>query len=426
MYKVIFAIFCFMPYVSIGIKLPSQVQPWAALMAWTGFFIFSYQRGYIRRDNQFFLLTLISIACMLYVYPDADGDVMTFLRKTVVLFLSVGIISFARELRPEDLARALRFAVPVYLVFALLQYASTGAFIAATSPFVTVRDIHIGERGAASLAPEATDFGFTTAYLIMFTLLVRACINQEGKFAGFGRYLLPMAALCIVLSKSASGVMAVMVVLAAMNANLLFRSKTLLQGLTAIAVVVLGIMMIPEDVINGMRGLRVLLTALENPEFLLQTSFAHRAVHNVVGWIGFVESGGLGYGSGSFTIIGPEIYQRYGLGEAMGLTEFHKVAVFETLQVVALGVIPQLLMEFGILGLAIIVIVFWRILSSAMTYKTAVALLMLMTWIQSFPSAYPMFWLLVGLAVNPHFNEAANRIRRPKGNATAAAAPIES
>ena len=57
-----------------------------------------------------------------------------------------------------------------------------------------------------------------------------------------------------------------------------------------------------------------------------------------------------------------------------------------------------------------ILVVFWRILYSTMHYKYAVFALMILTWLQSFPIAYPMFWLLAGLAHNPRFVQRQKRV----------------
>lgn len=399
-------VFSFMPYVSPGTLLPVQVQPWAPLIGWWGFILLAFQRKTIQRDVQFFVLIFLALSFMVYASPYDEADILTYLRKTIALFLSLGIMAYAPKIHPLHLARGLRISTWLYLFYAVLQYVSTSLYVALALPLVEVRNVTIGERGAASLAPEATDFGFTMAYLLAFTLLVRKALQtyHPTVMQGFGRYLIPAILLCILLSKSASGVMAGALVLMIVNSNLIFRTKTMFQGLAGIAVVVIVILLLPQSVVENFRGLRLLLITLTDPELLLQTSFAHRAVHNITGIIAFFESRGMGYGSGSFTVVAPEIYQRYGLGEVLGLSDYHQGAVFETLRTVALGVVPLLLTEFGIMGLAFIVIVFWRVLASNMHYKFAIAALMLLTWLQSFPSAYPMFWLFAGLAANRHFS----------------------
>lgn len=423
MYKTLFLMACFMPYISPGIPMPTEVQPWAALMAWGAVVFGLVTTMRLRGDVWFAVMVFLSIVMMVYVYPEAEGGILTFLRKTFALLLSLGIIVYAAEVTPQAVARALRFAVPAWLAFALLQYASPQVFLAVVSPFVANRDLVIGERGAASLAPEATDFGFTSVYLLVIILLVRKVLaSTEGGGKGFGRVLIPMAILNILLSKSASGVFASVLVLGVMNLGLLTRWRRLIPAGMAVVAVGAVAMLFPEGAFDGIRGFRVLSDFIAEPASILQTSFAHRAVHNIVGVIALVESGGTGHGAGSFTSVGPRIYVTEGLGHVLQLNDYHVDAVFRSLQTAALGVFPQLLTEYGVVGILLIVMVFWRVLASRMVLRYAVASLMFLTWLQSFPLAYPMFWLLVGFAGNRFFQAAPRGERQDEAGPSAVAA----
>ncbi len=68
---------------------------------------------------------------------------------------------------------------------------------------------------------------------------------------------------------------------------------------------------------------------------------------------------------------------------------------------------PVILLEYGLAGLIYIFILFRGVGLSRIPYKPLCLTMMFLTWLQSFPAAYPPFWLIVGLAMNPAFQETA-------------------
>ena len=72
-----------------------------------------------------------------------------------------------------------------------------------------------------------------------------------------------------------------------------------------------------------------------------------------------------------------------------------------------LAFFPVVLLEYGLAGLAYIFVLFRGVGLSRIPYKPLCLTMMFLTWLQSFPAAYPPFWLIVGLAMNPAFQEAA-------------------
>lgn len=413
----LFCLFCFMPYISPGTLVPSEVQPWAALIAW-GVIVFRFinpnlnSRATGGREQDRNVVVLILLVFLMLLYVSSNTDLLTYVKKTVAIPLSIGVLLYARDVQLTALKSALKFSVVIYLFFAILQYVSVSTYIAISSMFVVVSDVYVGERGAASLAPEATDFGFTLAYLFLISLLIRRVESLDRPVHKSGLITFGLILLGIALSKSASGIIAMMVVLVA--ANLHFNQvRRMLIPLAVSVIIVVIVILLPRDLIENVRGLRLLYAMFSEPLLLLKTSFAHRAVHNIVGFIAFFDSLGLGFGAGSFTTVGPGIYLDHGLSYTLDLTPWHVTAVLASLETAPLSVIAQLLTEHGVIGLAFMYFIFLRISKSNMHVKYAVISIMVLTWAQSFPIAYPMFWLLAGLAVNPVFlkNDGASDLK---------------
>jgi len=397
----------FMPYCSLVLRFPADVQPWAALLSWLYWIMLTQKQGWKARLNSWDVVLFCFCSFFLvYVYTDGGVSAAAYLRKTMVFLLSIAILWSARYFRVSHMRKALTFATCTYLFFAVLQYLSTPAYVALGGLFSRLKNINIGRRGAASLAPEATDFGLTMVYVILFALILKARDRSSVKFLGFDVYkaIIAMGLVCIVLSRSGTGFIGIAVVGGLVFLSQTYKKRYAIAAVGVVVALVVGVMLIPESVIRNVRGLQLLFSVFSGLEFLFTTSFAHRSIHNIVSFISLLETYGLGHGAGSFSIVGPEIYDRYGLATQFGMSSWHQEAVRVTLGTGALAVTALLITEFGAVGIAFIVIMFAIVWNSRLPYRGAIMALMAMTWLQSFPAAYPMFWILVGLARNPVFS----------------------
>ena len=404
-----------LPYVSPVYRFPSEVQPWAAVLAWLVSIDLVLRGRFARLRTSEWLILAISFYFLCYIYRDSEFDLLLYLKKSGAFLLSLGIYWIAARARINSLRSVLSLAVWMYFIFALLQHISVSSYIAIVTQLVPVRDIFIGERGAASLAPEAADFGFTAVYFILLIFILSK--SNRSPTAVFRKYiiLLIAASSCVLLSKSGSGIIAGAIVFTLIFAGVLGRIRWDNRFFLAISVtmgLVLAFVLIPRSLVEQVRGLRLLYTAVEEPLELLATSFAYRFVHNVAGILALYESYGLGFGGGSFVHIAPEVFYSYNLGPTFDLNAWYSTAVPESMELQALGVLPLLMTEYGAIGLLLVVTVFGSVWKSSIPYKYAVMALLGMTWLQSFPASYPLFWLLTGLAHNPAFGPLMSGCRK--------------
>lgn len=391
------------PYVSPLIRFPAEVQPWAPLLAWMSVLWMTVSRVRplnMRRGN--LALVVFGVIFLVHVNPAINASLLFYVRKSAAFLLGVGLVFLGQRMRPSSLGNAVLVAVVAYAAFAVLQYASEPLFWSIVSPFVPLRDTIREDRGAASLAPEATDFGFTAVYLFLFALLVRGSSAPNSRA---GRYM-PIAAgiavVCVLLSKSGSGVIALASIALTVFVFYTGSIRRSLLWLMVVGVCVALAATASSFFVNN-RGVALLLLAINEPELLLHTTFSYRFIHNLIGVIAVVESKGLGFGAGSFLTIGPQLYAEYGLAGRFNLPEYYAKAMERTLATNPSSVIAQLLVEYGLLGIAAMLMLFHRTATSKVRLKWACALMLFFTWAQSFPLAYPPFWLLLGLIGNDHF-----------------------
>jgi hypothetical protein len=403
MYHTLFCLLVMLPYVSLVWRFPSQVQPWAALAGWLGLGLLHLTHKEVRLSRADLLLIGVSLFMTLYIRDPAHLDWGVYVKRCLGVIFSLGIYLFGKHVLPENVGKAAAIALVPYLFFALLQYASLSAYRQAVSYLVP--DINlgfsIGERGAQSLAPESTDFGFTAVYLGLFATLAQGSHATSALSAWASRI---GALLCVILSKSAAGVFAgVAVTLSALSLRVWTPTRVL--GGLIVLLTIGGLALIPQvrERALEIRGIRLLATAVTNPTELNQTSFIHRYVHNMVGIAAFQETYGLGYGAGTFTQHAPAIYARHAIASNIDMTRYHDQAVVTTLGQGPVGVLPMLLLEYGVFGVLFALVTFNIGLQSTAHFKWTALLLLVLTWLQSFPIAYPPFWLLLGLLENPAF-----------------------
>ncbi|MBX3132790.1 MAG: hypothetical protein KF689_05315 [Gemmatimonadaceae bacterium] len=355
----------------------------------------------MRREN--LALVIFGIIFLVHVNPAINASLLFYIRKSAAFLLGTGLVFLGQRVRPRSLGKVVLLATTVYAFFAVLQYMSEPTFWSIVSPLVPVRDTIREDRGAASLAPEATDFGFTAVYLFLFALLVRSSDIRDSKVTR----LMPLAAgtavACVFLSKSGSGVIALATV-----ALTIFVVYTGSARRSLLWILLVGACLVAaataSNFLQNNRGVALLMLALSAPELLLHTTFSYRFVHNLIGVLAVMESKGLGFGAGSFLTVGPQLYAEYGLAGKLNLPAYYATAMERTLATNPSSVIAQLLVEYGILGVSVMLMLAHRVAKSTVRLKWACALMLFYTWAQSFPLAYPPFWLLLGLVGNPLFS----------------------
>src|SRR5690606_3001557 len=113
-------------------------------------------------------LVAVGLAGCLALYVDGDPlDANRFLTKSAAYLLSFGIYLGATRLDRRHLVLGVTAAVGVYGFHGLLQVADQTLFVRWSALLVPVRDVEIGERGIASLTPEATDLGLTMVFVAL-------------------------------------------------------------------------------------------------------------------------------------------------------------------------------------------------------------------------------------------------------------------
>ncbi|MDY0958987.1 hypothetical protein SOM26_09860 [Sphingomonas sp. CFBP8993] len=396
-------VLCCLPYLVFGpIAAPSQVQPWAALLCWA-FLVHRLLTATLRVTGFHLLVLCFALWFMLYVSEPGSVGLDYYLRRSASFVICWAILVAATYVSPSLLWRVLAFTLPLWTMFALLGFVSKGAYLAVTRPLVPTASGIIGGRGATSLAPEATDFGFTMAFMLLLTLVTRKALSRDGAVVPV--WPVGLALFNVLLSQSGSGFFAVMVLggLWYLTQRTAGRGRLwpryLVVGLMVLAALFL-IGTIPE---TGIRGVDLILLTLRSPTGLLDTTLSYRIVQNAVGILGMMDSHGLGYGAGAFLKLGGAIYARHDLGAFFGLTGYYATSVPLSFDGSPLAYFPVLFLEYGLIGLTFAVLLFRTVALSGISFRPLCLAMMFMTWVQSFPAAYPPFWLLIGLALNPGF-----------------------
>lgn len=393
---------CFLPYLNFGpISVPSQVQPWAALLAWI-YVIFRAITMGIKVSPAQWVLLIFSAWFMLYVYEGQGFDITTYFRRSAAFLLSAGIFLTSRYLTPRRLWRLLKVTLVIWFAFAALRYVSSAAYFKIVTPLVpTVVDS--SERGSSSLAPEATDFGFTMAFMILLCMIARSRLKEQGERAELWPLMLAVGG--AVLSKSGTGFFGMALILMlhlADGSKIRGASKWLRYGLFAAAGVSAFFVLqsLPE---TGVRGVDLLSSTIRSPSDLVNETASYRIVHNLVGFFGFFDSKLMGFGAGSYDVVALQIYNRHNISAMLGLSGYYMSNMPQSLVSSPLAFFPVILLEFGIIGLVYIVYLFRFAATSRIPHKLVAVAMMFMTWAQSFPAAWPPFWVLLGLMMSPHF-----------------------
>ena len=398
--------FSLYPYVTLGaLSFPTEVQPWAALISWIAVGVM-FARGQLHYDS-FYSITLFFALLFLVYIPISDSIEMgQYLRKSMSILLCFSILFAARGLTAGKIIALLKMSAIIWLVFGLLGLFFPSDYLQIVQKIVPGALGAYGSRGVTSLAPEATDFGFTMVYFWVLALIASNA-EQARNRNGAPTWLFFVIMLNIFISGSASGIFSLALLQivywstfdSAQQKNKL-STNTILLAIFVLTLFGLFVSLLPN---TGIRGLDLMAQSLHNPWMLVDTTLSYRLAHNLVGVYGLFDSNFLGWGAGSFTEKGIEVYSRYDISGMLGVQGWYRENIPQTLKTSPLAIFPVLIFEYGIFGLAFILYIYFSVFRSEVMAKYMVATLLFLTWAQSFPLAYPLFWLVLGLIRNADF-----------------------
>ena len=379
--------FCFLPYLFFFIKTPGQVQAWAHVLA--GLTLILNFKGVVSFRRKELPLIFGGILFFLLPYSFNTYVYSVIVQKASGFLLGLFVFYMAKTIEFKSCGPLLFVASILYFLVGLVQIFSTSLYLTLGEIFFSTRHAVIGDRGVSSIAPEATDLGFTVAFLLFvsFLWLREYGSNRFVLFAAFGFFIL------LFMSASAAGFF----VLVATFAPLILSARLPL----GVRVIGVASTLIVVFTVDGIRGIDLLQSLVFDPTALLNTSLAHRLGHNYVAFAALFETGGLGYGGGAFVHEAPRLFDYLGVGMLLNFNGHYQSAVGDTLGNHALSMTSLLIFEYGLIGLAYILSAAYLIVSSKSPYNVSVLVLFLCTWGQSFPSAYPLLWLVMGLLYNP-------------------------
>jgi hypothetical protein len=346
-------------------------------------------------------LLLFAVFFSLRVYGGVGFDVFVYLRRSTTFLLSAGIFLAVQYATPSTLWRALKITLPLWFAFGALRYINGPLYFDLVAPLVPTV-VSSEDRGSSSLSPEATDFGFTMVAMVVLCMVTRRCLLQQGLRAE--RWPLFAAVASTLISLSGTGYIGLAVVgliyLATGPAGRFITVGRTFLTVLAVSCFVIFLKLIPPGTI---RGVDLLNTALQNPAELMGTTFSYRVIHLVVGFLGLVDSSFWGYGAGSFTSVAPDIYYDHRLGSVFGLVGHYAQEAPIKLGEAPLAQFALLFLEFGVIGVAYVSIIFGFAFRSRIPFKGVAVALLFMAWLQSFPAGWPLFWVVLGLMMSPNF-----------------------
>lgn len=403
MFQVTFLLAVLLPYVALPfLRFPAETQPWAAVLGWL--FVAAQVVSRPNRKVTAFDLTLVILATilMIHVYQGEQIDLSYYLRKNVGILLSLSILFMGRLIAPRALWLALVTSVTVYVFFGVLQVFSNPIYQAIGAIFVPLTQVDLSDRGIASLCPEATDFGFLSVYLLFFTLVLMRIQAPPTSMRSLQIMALVTTG-CAVASMSGSGIIALAAVLSIIFLRRIRKPRVVILAIVGLAVVASTLLALQPNLMS-VRGVQLLSLLVTSPSTLVSTTtFSYRFISNVIGIIALFESYGLGYGAGAYTLIAPQIYLTHDLGTVWQLQDYYLVNVRNVLEIAPSGVFPVLFLESGLIGVALVIHLWRAVYRSTIPFGSAALVLMTLAWAQSFPVAWPPFWLLIGLSLNPQF-----------------------
>lgn len=392
---------CLLPYINLGpLSVPSQVQPWAALLAWIWVGVKVLTKG-LRVSPLQWALLIFALWFMFYVYAGEGFDLQVYFRRSAAFLLSAGIFLAGQYLTPATLWRALKLSLPLWLTFAVLWYTIPSLYFAVVTTLVPTVVVS-GARGTSSLAPEATDFGFTMVFMVVLCMITRRRLREEGVRAE--KWPLVAAIVCALLSQSGTGyigltLIGVLYLITRPSGRYGLVGRSLIAALIALP----AILLLDSVTSSGIRGVDLLSTAIRSPGELMDTTVSYRVAHNMVGYFGLLDSDLKGYGAGAFVNEAPDVYARHALGRILDLNEYYGAAVPATLSQSPVSQIAVIMLEFGIIGVIYVAVLFTFAIRSKVPYKAIAVSILAVTWLNSFPAGWPPLWVMIGVMMSPHF-----------------------
>lgn len=400
---VVVMVACLLPYVNIGpFSAPSQVQPWAAILAWLWFGFHAIRSG-ARVTGLQMLLLAFAFYFMVRVYGGQGFDLLDYFRRSATFLLSAGIFLAGQYVTPATLWRALKITIPIWLAFGVLGYIDKALYFTVVTRLVPTVTLNQYEVGTSSLAPEATDFGLTMVAMVALCMITRYRLAKQGIHAE--KWPLAGAILCVLISLSGSGYIGLAMTgliygLAGPAAKFITFRRVLLVALATVCALILVNVLIPDGQI---RGVDLIKTMINDPTALTNTNFSGRLTHLTVGFLGLVDSNFLGFGASAYKIEAIDIYYKYNVENLLGLTGRYATQVPIGLTLAPLSQFALIAFEFGIIGIIYIIIIFVFAFRSRIPYKPVAIAVLFMAWLQSFPAGWPPFWIIIGIMMSPYF-----------------------
>ena len=385
-----------MPYISFGLKVPSNIQPYFLLIGWVAAIAWLVKNNFrALAANDIKILFVIGVFLMVYINPMNELNYGQWIRKSWSIFLILGSV-FVISLSGLSKAKIpLVAAISFYSLFSLLHYLQPEFYLSLSSFFVELRDVEIGIRGTPSLAPEATDMSFTMVYLGVFTALMKHHKHISKRLANF---CFSLCALNVLASLAISGFVALFGLLALwIVKNHLVKFGMIF--LILVTIVFLNALSLTFDSDTGLRVMDLLFYMMTDPSLILETSFAHRFVHLYVGVIAIIETGGFGFGAGSFTENASDLFVAHNLSAQLSLNSYYSVAVWETLKESPVSMIGMLMFEYGVFGIVVVLFLITIPLRSTLQHKSYLSFMIFLTLFQSFPLSYPAMWVVIGYSI---------------------------
>jgi len=288
----------FMPFFS-PIPIATDVQPF--------FFVMAAIALAARNDMRYLykvevVLILFAILSLLYPY---DASNMVFMPSIRFIFSAISY-GFFRRFIPRLTQKTIFYISVANLLLLLFHFVSPSTFIALFSHFVRVIKIDvIGVRGASGLAPEPGFAGAITVCILAASFLLKDFRNDER----YIKYIFVISFLSVALTRSGTGTLLLGVFIMLRYGRFNYKSLVLLG-----AALTVGIFVINNFDIG--RGGSSIILLIKNPQLaLLQDgSMGARVLNFAIGVRSAIETP-LGYGTGSYNQVAPQISQRLGLSD---------------------------------------------------------------------------------------------------------------
>ena len=382
--------------------MPSEVQVFGSLAAFFAILYAAFSTG-LRFKQQDFVFAAFALYFIFFIKFWATPDLGSYLRKSFSLLICFPIFFITKFVKVETILQALKIALAIYVVFILLEYANKDIYFTVARLFVPGALGAYEGRGLTSLAPEATDLGFTGAYL--FLILRMVAYSQRINY----RSLLMCYGACIFIILSSASGSGYFTLAAFLSLELLSRisiRKIIALVVTLITCLAIIIFSVPDalfEQLGTIRAIELATTLALNPNAIGETTLSYRMAHNLVGFYGMLESNFIGHGAGEFILGAQNTYYDYSVAEALGISGWYALNVPVTLTESPLAMTAVLMYEFGFVGILLVIFMIQVPYTNHVYAANRIALLIFLTLGQSFPLAYPPLYFLLGMCAHKAF-----------------------